>query len=415
MLKTRSLLIQLLAIVTAFTTLAFATLASAQTETPATIPANLVGTYEATYSHFGPATGSPFSNGDTANFVVGADNTLCINNLTLSNPVLRNGNGHEAIWKDEAAGVEYALSSLITGFNEVNIAGNNATPFYGQVRGSKVSDSTTCSTQSGGTVTQEMNTVFDLAESKLADLFPSGAVTQFQEDYVYRLYSTGIYLAFQGGNVFLLGGSFGDSITEAGSISSVISYLNGPSITTEMQDMFSLLESKFATLFPSGGITTTLGDAVIRSWASSGITVTIRDGAVFVRGGSFGSVDVSAGTIAAVVNQVNNPAPTGGGSTGGGSTGNDFTLTITGSINVLGIAQVFPNIVVENIAAPDAASTQAIENAITTQLEGVANGVSSIQFTVINNSADQVTFDVSFNATLNGISVSYQLRYDYKR
>ncbi len=76
------------------------------------------------------------------------------------------------------------------------------------------------------TVTDAMNTVFALAELKAPQYFTGGADTQFFENYVYRLYpATGIYLAFAGDNVFLLGGAFGEAIVDAGSISSVTTAL----------------------------------------------------------------------------------------------------------------------------------------------------------------------------------------------
>jgi len=74
-------------------------------------------------------------------------------------------------------------------------------------------------------ITAQMTNIFELAETKLPDLFPSGSLTLTLDQYVYRLYSTGIYLAFNDGNVFLLGGSFGDAIINAGTISSVASQL----------------------------------------------------------------------------------------------------------------------------------------------------------------------------------------------
>lgn len=71
-------------------------------------------------------------------------------------------------------------------------------------------------------VTDAMNDVFQLAESKLAEFFPPGAQTLFQDQYVYRYYeATGIYLAFGDGRVFLLGGAFGGEVVDVGSISLV--------------------------------------------------------------------------------------------------------------------------------------------------------------------------------------------------
>lgn len=72
-----------------------------------------------------------------------------------------------------------------------------------------------------------MNAIFELAESRLPALFPPGSATLFQDQYVYRFYAnTGIYLAFSGDSVLLLGGSFGNQIVNVGNTSFVLSELN---------------------------------------------------------------------------------------------------------------------------------------------------------------------------------------------
>lgn len=301
----------------------------AQTETAATVPASFAGTYNLTYSM--SATGGSFSNSQAVTLVVGSDNSLCVDGKTLTAPVLRNGNQHEAIWKDTAASVEYALSSLVNGFNEVNVGGLGGSPFYGQLQGSKSSDATTCS--STPAVTAGMTQIFELAESKLAGFFPSGATTLFLENYVYRFYeSTGVYLAFADGNVFLLGGGFGEAVVSAGSISSVLSAL----------EVFE------------------------------------------VSVGSTGSADL-------------------------------WNLNISGTVVTLGTSINFAGINLANIPAPDLDNTNAINDEINSTLAGVATGISSISITVVNNASSQRTFDVSFNATANGITIGYNLRYDYTK
>lgn len=75
-------------------------------------------------------------------------------------------------------------------------------------------------------VTSTMTSIFELAEQKVPEYFPPGAITAFFENYVYRFYtSTGVYVAFADGNVYLMGGVFGNSITNAGAMSSVLSAL----------------------------------------------------------------------------------------------------------------------------------------------------------------------------------------------
>ena len=181
--------------------------------------------------------GGPFSAGQEITLVLGADNTLCISGQSLGNPVFRNGNQAEAIWKDETNGFELAVSNFNGSFNEVNVGGANFSPFYGQLTGSKTSDSTTCGSGSGSgngpngngaapEITATMNAIFAAAESKLATIFPPGQATQIQDQYVYRFYpSTGVYLAFADSKVYLLGGQFGGAIVEAGTLQFVLDTL----------------------------------------------------------------------------------------------------------------------------------------------------------------------------------------------
>ena len=300
----------------------------AQSETAATVPASLTGTYNLSYSM--SAAGGPFSAGQAVTLVVGSDNSLCVDGKTLTAPVLRNGNGHEAIWKDSSASVEYALSSLINGFNEVNVGGLGGSPFYGQLQGSKSSDATTCA--STPAVTTSMTQIFELAESKLANFFPAGAVTSFLDNYVYRFYeSTGVYLAFADGNVFLLGGGFGEAVVSAGTISSVLTALDA----YEVSD--------------------------------------VVDGAEL------------------------------------------WNLSISGTLTTFGNTINFAGINLTSVPAPNLDNTNEINEEINSTLAGVATGISSISITVVNNSSTQRTFDVAFNATANGIAVSYNLRYDYTK
>ncbi len=199
----------------------------AQSETAATIPSSFVGTYTLTYDAIN--SGGPYSQGESVTLIVKSDNSLCIAGVSIGNPVFRNGNTAEAIWASQSASLELAMSNLQGSFNEINVGGLGGSPFYGQLSGSKTSDSTSCSAAGGGStpaVTSEMESIFSLAESKLSEYFPPGAVTAFLDNYVYRYYaSTGVYLAFADGNVYLLGGAFGDAIVNAGSQSSVATVL----------------------------------------------------------------------------------------------------------------------------------------------------------------------------------------------
>ena len=88
--------------------------------TPTTIPASIAGLWNVRYFESQP--GAPYASNELAHFTVGTDGTLNINNqIVLSTPVLCNGNEHEAIWKDSTNNLLYALSSLVSGFNEINV------------------------------------------------------------------------------------------------------------------------------------------------------------------------------------------------------------------------------------------------------------------------------------------------------
>jgi len=109
----------------------------------ATINTALVGSY--TLVMHGAEAGSPYAEGEEVTAVVGANNTLKINDSAeLSNPFYRvfgTPNTAEIIWLDQANQIEYALTDNKEGhFNEINVGdaknpGQSGIPrFYGQLR-----------------------------------------------------------------------------------------------------------------------------------------------------------------------------------------------------------------------------------------------------------------------------------------
>lgn len=90
----------------------------AQNETAATIPAHVQTTFNWTFfpnaSSSVPTTN--FTSGEMVTFTVAANGDLTVDgatfDITLSTPVLRNGNQAEAIWKDTTNNQEFALSSI---------------------------------------------------------------------------------------------------------------------------------------------------------------------------------------------------------------------------------------------------------------------------------------------------------------
>ncbi len=81
-------------------------------------------------------------------------------------------------------------------------------------------------TTSNPTASELITQVFSLAETKLPEFFPGGAITLTFEGYTYRFYpQTAIYLAVADNAVYLLGGAFGQSIVNVGPLSTVLATL----------------------------------------------------------------------------------------------------------------------------------------------------------------------------------------------
>ncbi|MES2976058.1 MAG: hypothetical protein V4757_20740 [Pseudomonadota bacterium] len=107
---------------------------------PGTVNAALAGSRDLIFrvGNIGCGSLCTYTEGMTVTVVIGTDNTLVVGGKTLSNPFVRDGNLHEIIWLDAAAGVEYALSDNSgANFNEINVA-DPARPgyagFIGQLR-----------------------------------------------------------------------------------------------------------------------------------------------------------------------------------------------------------------------------------------------------------------------------------------
>jgi hypothetical protein len=224
--------------------------ALAQTKTPATIPSSILGTYNVTYAF--AQTGSPLANGATATIVVGPGGTMCVAGSTLTNPVLVNGNQHEAHWEIPSMDVSLALSSLVSGYNEINVykrstIGTSSVTWLGQFQGSKVSTSTTgCGTPVVTTPDPtKVAQLFDEAQKKLAQYFPAtaNAQTQTVNGYTYRFYpSTNIYLAVNNGDIYVMGGQFGNNPIKQGPLEAILSELaKMPVVIPEIPDGNSTL------------------------------------------------------------------------------------------------------------------------------------------------------------------------------
>ncbi|HTQ98862.1 MAG TPA: hypothetical protein VMH83_02685 [Candidatus Acidoferrum sp.] len=214
--------------------LLFAFTASTTLAQTADVPTSISGSYDmtlqlssTTYPNF------PYKQGDTIRFVIdGSNDTLCVNGTLLTSKPTGSANNDIFTWVSNTnTYYEVALSNgqVI----EVNAMQGNSNNFAGQFTGSKVSSSTTCtaysaSTSTTPTITTDMQSVFDVAAQLYPTLFTNGSALGLYQGYTYKYFaSSGIYVGVKDGNVFLLGGQFGNSITNEGSISSVLTYLQG--------------------------------------------------------------------------------------------------------------------------------------------------------------------------------------------
>ncbi|MCJ0765600.1 hypothetical protein [Variovorax terrae] len=105
--------------------------------TTATIHAALAGTYNLSFykgSGAGCAgTGCTFTEGQAVSLSISGNNLNLPGGKVLTNPFYRNGHTAEAIWRDAAAGIEYALTDNDSGtFSEINVG--DGTHFLGQIR-----------------------------------------------------------------------------------------------------------------------------------------------------------------------------------------------------------------------------------------------------------------------------------------
>ena len=201
-----------------------------------TVPTSFTGTYDLVYEN--AQTGSPLTNGTAVSVVVAPGGQLCLGGYTLKDPVTRNGNAHEAIWKESSLGIEIALSSIVNGFNEINV-GSTDGKWLGQLRGTKTSTATTgCGSSAPAPDMTKINQLFALAQEKFAQYFPASAnaINQTLDDYIYRAYPGGLYLAINNGDVYVMGGTFGDQPAKQGSLEAILSELTGTQVDIDIPD-----------------------------------------------------------------------------------------------------------------------------------------------------------------------------------
>jgi hypothetical protein len=195
---------------------------------PATIPDGLLGTYTVTLTDQG---GTQFTSGQSKTFVVAPGGMLCIDGKTYSGPTVFNLPGRAA-WLNSSDNQYFVVEDITTGsFTNFTIVSNPSGAYYGLFGGQKTgSDTSGCGTAAGtGTVTLDSaaTSVLDLALEVYPSLFGQGSELKQAQGYVYRFFaSSGIYVGFKDGKVYVVGGPFGDKILEKGTIATVTTALN---------------------------------------------------------------------------------------------------------------------------------------------------------------------------------------------
>ena len=148
-------------------------------ETAASIPATIAGTYTLTFTESTAGSGIP--DGTVTVFEIKTDGSMMIDSSkVLTGPVLYRGNPQEAIWFDHANNLSYALSSLTTGFNEINVAKDvyydeTGFVFYGQYKDqSSSSSSSSIATSSSSSSSSSLSSANSSSQSSAASSSAGG-------------------------------------------------------------------------------------------------------------------------------------------------------------------------------------------------------------------------------------------------
>jgi hypothetical protein len=195
-----------------------------------------------------------------------------------------------------------------------------------------------------------------------------------------------------------------------------------PTITSDVQSIFDLAAQVYPTLMVNGSALGLYQGYTYRFFASSGIYVGIKDNKIFTMGGPFGNAIKEQGTVNVVLGALQTakakidaakPTTPTTPTTPSIPTGL-YTLKVTGNVNLsLGVSTAL-NFTLQNMPAPSVSDTNVIVDQVKSQLAGISN-IANIKVTSINNTASRVTFRVEFTAVMSGLSVSYDLTYDYTR
>lgn len=333
----------------------------AMSQTPATIPASMEGTYKVTFNRM--VNYGVLPDGTELTMVIAPGGGLCLAQYIVGNPEIRDGSPYEAVWTVPNLGLDLFVSDLERGFNEVNVRQIDNGPLLAQLTGEKISNSTRCDLL-GDTPPpmSDVVNIFKEAQSLYTDYFPFGGrpnfAFQIQDQQIVREYrSSGMTIAISGNQVFLRGKEYGNSLVSVGSLNEVAQIM-----TQERAH----------------------------------------------RDGISNPPDDSSGP--------NNPGPD--------IPQGDYELTISGTVAavVFGTSTSAPfSLTIDSIEAPSSSDVDALENEVKEALAN-ADGVDASTFTNFTISEVSVTdsrvfFRAQFSATTvtSGITVnqSYNLTYEY--
>jgi hypothetical protein len=264
--------------------------------------------------------------------------------------------------------------------------------------------------------------VIEIAAGLYPELFTSHGDVKSAEGYTYLTFNSGVSVGFKDGNLYVAGGPFGAAIQNRGTIEQVKTALtnqrNSVAITptADMTSLFNLAAQAYPTLFTNGTSFQTSADGYLYKFFDSGVYAAIKNGVVYVKGGQFGSAYTSVGALNAVLSQLNTTV---NGNPGSGSTipSGNFNLTVSGTVTLSGIVSITQpfSFAVNGIPAPSVSDVDAIKSAFQTSLGGSGATIGSFSFTVVENAATRIEFNVTATATVSGLTSNYVLNYVYSK
>lgn len=253
------------------------------------------------------------------------------------------------------------------------------------------------------------------------------------QGYTYITYSSGVAVGFKDGSLFLTGGPFGTQIKNMGTVSKVTTDLtlakNRLTVTptADMTNLFNLAAQVYPSIFQSGGSFQVDANGYLYKYFSSGVYAAIKDGVVYVKGGSYGSAYTSVGALNTMLSRLQTAVNGGGNSNPGGGTSipsGNYNLTVSGSYSMSGPVVIsYPfSFTVAGIPAPNVSDQNDIKKAFSDAVassSGSGITITNFSYTTKSNTADLVEFDVSVSASISTaagpIGYTYSLNYKYTK